>query len=116
MKDGEKRHSRENDRTPIRVATETEAEILGLLISGTELFGLEMVRRSEGRLKRAVIYVFLHRMEKQGLVHSRVDDQHENRGPPRRKYRITALGRKAFAARQAAQLAFNESGCSGQTA
>jgi PadR family transcriptional regulator, regulatory protein PadR len=106
MKQDEQRSA--DKRTPlIHVVGETRATILDLLSLGNEFYGLEMVRRSNGRLKRAIVYVHLHRMEQDGLISSRVDDDHADRGPPRRKYRITALGRRALAARVAAQIAYD---------
>jgi hypothetical protein len=51
-------------------------------------------------------YVYLQRMEKHGFISSRIERHYTDRGPPRRKYRITALGRRALAARRAAQNAY----------
>jgi DNA-binding PadR family transcriptional regulator len=50
----------------------TERDILELLVeSGREMFGLELIEASGGRLKRGSIYVTLQRMAKKGLVDSR---------------------------------------------
>ena len=47
----------------------TERLILDLLREG-ELFGLQLVDRSDGALKRGTVYVTLGRMEAKGLVES----------------------------------------------
>src|SRR5689334_16511780 len=71
-----------------------EALVLEILAAGSELYGLELVGRSRGELKRGTVYVTLGRMEQKGYVTAR----HEERGPnpraglPRRLYRATALG------------------------
>jgi len=75
-----------------------EAEVLALLRQG-EKFGLELVEGSGGRIKRGSVYVLLGRLEERGLVASRSEERaaHEG-GLPRRRYRLTALGRRAVAA------------------
>lgn len=48
---------------------QTEGLILDLLADG-EMFGLELVERSGGRLKRGTVYVTLARMLEKGYVES----------------------------------------------
>lgn len=100
------RRRKKLDREDLAVPGRTEAVILSLLLNGKELHGLEMVRLSNGILKRAAVYVYLHRMEQGGLVQSRLDENYSDRGPPRRKYRISAKGRQALMAREAAAAVF----------
>ena len=47
-----------------------EQHILELLVSGGPMYGLQLVDRSEGELKRGTVYVTLARMEAKGLVQS----------------------------------------------
>ena len=77
----------------------TEHLILGILIGAGELYGLEMVRRSNGLLARGTVYVTLDRMEDKGLVTSRAEDKEPGvSGIPKRLYRITGEGSRAFKA------------------
>jgi len=76
-----------------------ETLILDLLVTRRELYGLQLVAASRGRLKRGTVYVTLGRMEEKGYVSSRLED-----GPPeagglaRRLYQATALGRRLLEA------------------
>ncbi len=71
-----------------------ESLILDALES-REHFGLELVERSAGRLKRGSIYVTLGRMEVKGFVESRQEDRIAGAiGLPRRLYRATTYGLK----------------------
>lgn len=78
--------------------TPKEALVLGLLAAGTERFGLELVDRSDGALRRGTVYVTLQRMEARGLVTSRSEPGprpgDRPGGLPRRLYRATALGER----------------------
>lgn len=78
-----------------------EAEVLTLLASKHEMYGLEMVNASVG-LKRGTIYVTLSRMEEKGWISSHEDAVPTYPGIPRRLYKITGLGQRAFAARTTA--------------
>ena len=70
-----------------------ETEILQFLVGRGEAYGLEMVKASEGRLKRGTIYVTLNRMEEKGYVESRKEAAKEGQqGPPRRLYKATGHG------------------------
>lgn len=82
-----------------------EKIVLDLLLGGfsRELFGLEMIAKAEGALKRGTIYVILQRMEGKGLIESRIEARNlPEVGIPRRLYRATGLGEKAWRAHQAA--------------
>ena len=69
--------------------------ILELLIAAGEMYGLELVAASKGRLKRGTVYVTLARMEDSGYVRSRLEDAPaEAGGLPRRIYQPTPLGRR----------------------
>jgi DNA-binding PadR family transcriptional regulator len=59
-----------------------------------ELYGLDLVAGSAGRLKRGTVYVLLARMQERGLIASRVedDDGFPIDIPPRRKYWPTEQG------------------------
>ncbi|WP_425341652.1 PadR family transcriptional regulator [Citromicrobium bathyomarinum] len=76
--------------------SKTEFAILGLLRDGQERFGLEMVNESDGRIKRGTIYVTLGRMGEKGLVDSRQEERPSQPGLPRRMYKISAAGSRAF--------------------
>lgn len=82
----------------------TEALILSLLMGKSELYGLEMVEQSDGRLKRGTIYVTLGRMQDKGLVESRKEPrQSPEVGIPRRLYSITGYGMRVIAAYEVAR-------------
>jgi PadR family transcriptional regulator PadR len=74
-----------------------ELLVLTLLTAGSPSYGLDLVARSRGRLKRGSVYVTLGRMERKGLVRSELDER-PGEGPPRRLYEVTALGRRAVVA------------------
>jgi DNA-binding PadR family transcriptional regulator len=70
----------------------TERLILDLLREG-ELFGLQLVDRSDGALKRGTVYVTLGRMQDKGYVESRTEPLPAGAiGLPRRWYRPTEYG------------------------
>jgi DNA-binding PadR family transcriptional regulator len=76
-----------------------ERLILELLVSTGALYGLEMVERSAGGLKRGTVYVTLGRMEAKGFVTSEQEPMPEGAiGLPRRRYRPTGLGERALRA------------------
>ena len=80
--------------------TDLKALILGYLIDSETMYGLEMVKKSDGKLKRGTVYVLLDRMEDSKLIKSKlVAPKDGQRGPQRRTYRITANGRNAYAER-----------------
>lgn len=76
---------------PIRLSP-TEYLILDLL-QERESFGLELVERAQGALKRGTVYVTLARMQDKGYVTSRTEALPQGAiGLPRRLYRPTAYG------------------------
>lgn len=91
-----------------------EQVILDLLVEHGELFGLALVERSDGRLKRGTVYVTLGRMEVKGYLDSRQEPLPPGAiGLPRRLYTPTAyalrvreawrLAARAFAGRPLAE-------------
>lgn len=76
-----------------------EAKILQLLVAHGELYGLDLVKRSDGSLKRGTVYVTLDRMEGKGFVESRQEAAPAHAGGmPRRMYKVTGLGERALRA------------------
>lgn len=84
-----------------------ERLIVELLVDHGELFGLQMVEQSGGRLKRGTVYVTLGRMQEKGYLDSRQEALPEGAiGLPRRLYKPTGLALRALAAWQAAEASF----------
>ncbi len=78
-----------------------EVEILRLLAGGAEKYGIQLVRESDGALKRGTIYVTLQRMSDKGFVESREEAAPSTDiGLTRRLYRVTGLGVRALAAHE----------------
>ena len=76
-----------------------ERLILELLISDGPMYGLQLVERSDGALKRGTVYVTLGRMESKGFVESEQEPAQPGAiGLPRRIYRPTALGKRMLRA------------------
>ncbi len=85
----------------------TERLIVELLADHEELFGLQMVELSDGRLKRGTVYVTLGRMYEKGYLDSRQEPLPAGAiGLPRRLYRPTGLALRALAAWRAAETHF----------
>jgi len=75
-----------------------ERLVLELLLGGPD-FGLNLVARSDGALKRGTVYVTLGRMERKGFVTSEQEPRTPGAiGLPRRIYRVTSLGKRALRA------------------
>lgn len=84
-----------------------ERLIVELLAAGDEMFGLQMVEQSGGRLKRGTVYVTLGRMVEKGYLESRQEPLPEGAiGLPRRLYRPTGLAMRILAAWQAAEASY----------
>jgi DNA-binding PadR family transcriptional regulator len=82
----------------------TERLIVELLVEHQELFGLQMVELSDGRLKRGTVYVTLGRMQEKGYLESRQEPLPPGAiGLPRRLYRPTGLALRALDAWRAAE-------------
>ena len=76
-----------------------ERLILELLASEGPMYGLALVDRSDGALKRGTVYVTLGRMEAKGLVESEQEPPVAGAiGLPRRIYRPTTLGERILRA------------------
>src|SRR4051794_28243547 len=76
-----------------------EELILDLLVSEGPMFGLALVERSGGAVKRGTVYVTLGRMEEKGLVESEQEPPAPGAiGLPRRIYRPTPLGTRMLRA------------------
>ena len=86
----------------------TERLILEMLVSsGNEMFGLELIEASNGRLKRGTIYVTLQRMAKKGLVESREEARVAPEiGIPRRLYVASGFGVRVLRAYASAASTF----------
>jgi DNA-binding PadR family transcriptional regulator len=76
-----------------------EALILDFLVQEAEMYGLQLVAASKGRLKRGTVYVTLGRMEEKGFIASRLESAPPDEGGlPRRIYEPTAFGRRVLSA------------------
>src|SRR5690242_8938730 len=84
----------------------TEFVIVSLLISArSEMYGLQLVEQSNGKLKRGTIYVTLGRLEQKGYISSRRESEDSGgvgQRSPRRLYKPTGLGAKVFRALESA--------------
>ena len=81
-----------NDGFSVPRLSRTERTILDLL-RDEETFGLALVERSKGALKRGTVYVTLGRMQEKGYVQSRTETPSPGAiGLPRRLYQPTAHG------------------------
>ena len=87
--------------------TDLEMVILMLLLSGREMYGLEMVKRDPDKLGENSIYVILTRMVARGFLKARyeTDEEKKVRGPRRRLYKITPFGEQMYDARVASDKA-----------
>lgn len=86
--------------------TVKEAVVLDLLNAGKKHYGLELVKASNGKIRRGTVYVLLDRLEQKGFVTSKAEKKAGLAGLPRRMYAITGAGQRALAARQAAYAVF----------
>ena len=66
------------------------------LLGQRERYGLQLVDASAGKVKLGTVYVTLARMEAKGFVESRQEEVAPGDGPPRRLYRATGLGARAY--------------------
>lgn len=86
--------------TDPRLPSPKELLILEMLAGKKEMYGLEMVHASGGKLARGTIYVTLMRMDEKGYVTSRQVKEENVSGLPKRVFSITGLGQRALAAAQ----------------
>jgi DNA-binding PadR family transcriptional regulator len=94
-----------NDR--VRWPSATEAQVLRLLVSHGPSYGLELVKASDGNLKRGTVYVLLDRMEDKGLIESREETEPPTDGYvgiPRRVYRAKGAGVRVLEAMERDEL------------
>ena len=81
------------------VLSKKEVLILERLVADGPSYGLQLVERSGGALKRGTVYVTLGRMEAKGLVESEQETPVPGAiGLPRRIYRPTPLGERMLRA------------------
>lgn len=73
---------------------DAERMVLSLLDANGEAYGIELVRGSDGVLKRGTVYVLLSRMEDEGLVESRAEDA-PHLAYPRWIYSLSEQGKRA---------------------
>jgi DNA-binding PadR family transcriptional regulator len=89
-----------------KLPSSKEQIILDMLAGKKEMYGLEMVVASGGKLARGTIYVTLMRMDAKGFVTSRQLKEENLSGLPKRVFSITGLGQRALAAAKSAQEVF----------
>jgi PadR family transcriptional regulator, regulatory protein PadR len=87
----------------------TERIILELLVQGGgEMYGLELVEASGGRVKRGTVYVTLARMAQRGFVESREEARPAPEvGIARRLYTASGAGQRVLRAYEMAESALN---------
>jgi DNA-binding PadR family transcriptional regulator len=77
--------------------SEKEFLIMNLLVGSRDrLYGLELVTKSDGALKRGTIYTSLNRLEDKGYIESKRDESTATGLQPRRTYKATGTGVKVF--------------------
>jgi DNA-binding PadR family transcriptional regulator len=74
-------------------------ELILDLLGDQEMYGLDLIDKSGGTLKRGTIYVHLARMEEQDLIQGRACESAREGCLPRRRYRATEKGRTLFLTR-----------------
>ena len=68
-------------------------------------YGLEIVKRSKGQIKRGTVYVYLNRLGEHGLVQANKAEPMKGQGGlPRPSYAITARGQKVLQAEESCHL------------
>jgi DNA-binding PadR family transcriptional regulator len=90
--------------TAIEARSQAKAQIVivEVLFVWGESYGIDLIRRSDGRLKRGSIHVVLARMEQKGIVRSHVEDfTPDYIAIPRRVFQLTELGVALWLTREA---------------
>jgi PadR family transcriptional regulator PadR len=86
----------QEDGEPLPSLSPKELLILRMLVV-REMYGQELVKQSEGELKRGTVYVTLQRMEEKGFVTSTQEERPQSEGGiPRRRYRIAGEGQRVL--------------------
>jgi DNA-binding PadR family transcriptional regulator len=86
-----------------------EFVVMSLLVaSPKEMYGLEMVERSDGKLRRGTVYVTLNRLEEKGYITSKKEPERAGIAQPRRLYKTTGLGVRVFRAVEASRTSLKE--------
>ncbi len=80
-----------------------ESLVLRSLRAGAPLYGLQIVRASDGQISVSSVYTTLYRMQNKGLVTVASTGSPPHSGLPRPRYRITALGKRALLAAELMQ-------------
>lgn len=81
--------------------SKTEALILQIMSENgfREVYGLELLKLSNGGIKRGTIYTTLQRMEDKGFVVSHQEEKPSDvSGIPRRLFEVTGTGQRALQA------------------
>jgi DNA-binding PadR family transcriptional regulator len=81
--------------------SKTEAMILQIMSDNgfKERYGLELLKLSDGKIKRGTIYTTLQRMEDKGFVTSRHAEKPDDVSGIRKKlYEVTGTGQRALQA------------------
>ena len=78
--------------------SKTEFLILQIMVNhGADIYGLEIIKESDNRIKRGTIYTTLSRMEDKGIITSTKEDEiQEGLTAKRRMYTITGAGVKSM--------------------
>lgn len=72
--------------------------VMSMLVAARgEMYGLEIVEKSDGAVQRGTVYVILSRLEEKGYVSSRKEDLMPG-AAPKRLYKPTGHGVKVFRA------------------
>jgi PadR family transcriptional regulator, regulatory protein PadR len=77
--------------------SKVEQTAMKLLINSgsTPMYGLELVQKSDGALKRGTVYLTLNRLEDRGFLKSE-REKDSTATIPRLFYTVTGAGRRAF--------------------
>lgn len=82
--------------------SQKEFVILNLLVGAREpMYGLDLVEKSDGALKRGTVYTTLNRLEEKGYIESKREEEKPGM-QPRRQYKATGAGVKVFRVAQEA--------------
>jgi PadR family transcriptional regulator PadR len=87
--------------------TDMEYIVLQMLVAESKMYGLDMVKKSNGSLKRGTVYVTLQRMEDKGLVSSEKEEIDSGSTIPRRFYKPTPAGILSLRAIEQISIAMN---------